>query len=160
MVRRPDSLQTAPHLHDRMWELDGFGDYMKHSFHFQFIVLRRGITFSQMVRNLELHSFCATQNVHRILGKNPFKDKIHTYFFSSIKHVFFSFFFLKWAAAFCRCSWSVKVVLSCLMLTMCFMTRDPVRTVVTSINSWIILENITITLLLYIHYIALTGSIT
>lgn len=64
MVGRPDSLQTAPHLHDRMWELDGFGDYMKHSFHFQFIVLRRGITFTQMARNLEMHSFCESQNVH------------------------------------------------------------------------------------------------
>lgn len=64
MVGRTDSLQTAPNLHDRMWELDGFGDYVKHSFHFQFIVQRRGITFTQMVRNLERHSFCATQNVH------------------------------------------------------------------------------------------------
>lgn len=65
MVGRTDSLQTAPNLHDRMWELDGFGDYMKHSFHFQFIVLRRGITFTQMARNLEMHSFCEIQNVHR-----------------------------------------------------------------------------------------------
>lgn len=61
MVGRPDSLQTAPNLHDRMWELDGFGDYMKHSFHFQFIVLKRGITFTQMARNLEMHSFCELQ---------------------------------------------------------------------------------------------------
>lgn len=65
MVGRPDSLQTAPNLHDRMWELDGFGDYMKHSFHFQFIVLRRGITFIQMAGNLEMHSFCESQNGHR-----------------------------------------------------------------------------------------------
>lgn len=64
MVGRTDSLQTAPNLHDRMWELDGFGDYVKHSFHFQFIVRRRGITFTQMERNLERHSFCATQNVY------------------------------------------------------------------------------------------------
>lgn len=64
MVGRPDSLQTAPNLHDRMWELDGFGDYMKHSFHFQFIVLRRGITFTQMAKNSEMHSFCEPQSVH------------------------------------------------------------------------------------------------
>lgn len=64
MVGRPDSLQTAPNLHDRMWELDGFGDYMKHSFHFQFIVLRRGITFTQMAKNSEMHSFCEPQCVH------------------------------------------------------------------------------------------------
>lgn len=65
MVGRPDSLQTAPNLHDRMWELDGFGDYMKHSFHFQFIVLRRGITFTQMAKNSEMYSFFEPQSVHR-----------------------------------------------------------------------------------------------
>lgn len=77
MVGRPDSLQTEPNLHDRMWELDGFGDYMKHSFHFQFIVLRRGITFTQMARNLEMHSYRESQNVHR--RRNLFKDEMYVY---------------------------------------------------------------------------------
>lgn len=86
MVGRTDSLQTAPNLHDRMWELDGFGDYVKHSFHFQFIVRRRGITFTQMERNLERHSFCATQNVYGngwggIVG-DLFKDQIREKVFS------------------------------------------------------------------------------
>lgn len=66
MVGRWDSLQTAAHLHDRMWELDGFGDYTKHSFHSQSIVLRRGITFTQMARKLEkAQLLCNTKNVHR-----------------------------------------------------------------------------------------------
>ena len=68
--------------------MDGFGDYMKHSFHFQFIVLRRGITFTQMARNLEMHSFCETQNVHRREKKNKknhFKDRIYTVFYFPLK---------------------------------------------------------------------------
>lgn len=69
MVGRRDSLQTAPHLHDRMWELDGFGDYMKHSFHSQSIVLRRGITFTQMARNLEkAQLLCNTKKCAREKG--------------------------------------------------------------------------------------------
>lgn len=65
MVGRRDSLQTAAHLHDRMWELDGFGDYMKHSFHSQSIVLRRGITFTQMARNLEKAQLLCNTHTHR-----------------------------------------------------------------------------------------------
>lgn len=97
MVGRTDSLQTAPNLHDRMWELDGFGDYVKHSFHFQFIVRRRGITFTQMERNLERHSFCATKNAY---GKRRVWKKVFSIFLTD-------FIFLHPA-----CSWQVK---SCFM---------------------------------------------
>lgn len=86
MVGRPDSLQTAPNLHDRMWELDGFGDYMKHSFHFQFIVLRRGITFTQMAKNSEMHSFCEPQSVH-------FKRRIYGFFFEQEYVLYHLYFF-------------------------------------------------------------------
>lgn len=102
MVGRLDSLQTAPNLHDRMWELDGFGDYMKHSFHFQFIVLRRGITFTQMARNLEMHILYDSQNVQE-KKKSHFKDFIlFTVFFSCsalLSNTFlmgYSFVQLKW----------------------------------------------------------------
>lgn len=97
MVGRTDSLQTAPNLHDRMWELDGFGDYVKHSFQFQFIVRRRGITFTQMERNLERHSFCATQNVYgKGGGGGPFKEKKN-----GKKRFIVFIFFLKLALVFC-----------------------------------------------------------
>ena len=111
MVGRTDSLQTAPNLHDRMWELDGFGDYVKHSFHFQFIVRRRGITFTQMVRNLERHSFCATQNVYGkgvgfhvclcvcVGGGGLFKDQIGK---KGFQH------FFKLALAFCSLHLAVQ----------------------------------------------------
>lgn len=145
MVWRPDSLQTAPNLHDRMWELDGFGDYMKHSFHFQFIVLRRGITFTQMARNLEMHSFCETQNVHW-RKKNHFKDRIYTVFFFLQKEMcLFAFlYFLKWAsaaaAAFLLLRWSWSMLLAVFKphghrLTTCFMGgyRDPAKTIMMSI---------------------------
>lgn len=99
MVGRPDSLQTAPNLHDRMWELDGFGDYMKHSFHFQFIVLKRGITFTQMARNLEMHSFCESQKM--CIGeeeKNTSKTESTVHFFYSKRKCFVTESIFKWAA--------------------------------------------------------------
>lgn len=94
MVGRPDSLQTAPNLHDRMWELDGFGDYMKHSFHFQFIVLRRGITFTQMAKNSKMYSFFEPQSVHRRRKKTSNAESMD-FFFSwtgicSLSFVFFN----------------------------------------------------------------------
>lgn len=81
MVGRRDSLQTAPHLHDRMWELDGFGDYMKHSFHSQSIVLRRGITFTQMARNLEkAQLLCNTKKCAREKGEKKMTSKAESFF--------------------------------------------------------------------------------
>lgn len=113
MVGRTDSLQTAPNLHDRMWELDGFGDYVKHSFHFQFIVQRRGITFTQMVRNLERHSFCATQNVH---GKGGISSKTKLE-----KRGFQHFIFFKnWLSAACLYSWVKRTLMLSVMVRLIF----------------------------------------
>lgn len=92
MVGRPDSLQTAPNLHDRMWELDGFGDYMKHSFHFQFIVLRRGITFTQMAKNSEMYSFFEPQSVHRRRKKLQTQN-LWIFFFLEQEYVLYHLYF-------------------------------------------------------------------
>lgn len=83
MVGRRDSLQTAPHLHDRMWELDGFGDYMKHSFHSQSIVLRRGITFTQMARNLEKAQLLCNTHTKKCAREKGGDFKGWIFFFSS-----------------------------------------------------------------------------
>lgn len=145
MVGRPDSLQTAPNLHDRMWELDGFGDYMKHSFHFQFIVLRRGITFTQMARNLEMHSFCETQNVHRREKKKSLQRQnlYWVFFFLWKKMCFLAFciFFLNGLQLLSASQMELINVVFKLhgySLTMCFMGgyRDPARTIMTSIRSF------------------------
>lgn len=68
--------------------MDGFGDYMKHSFHSQFIVLRRGITFTQMARNLEnaqllCSTKCAQEKRREKKKKNDFKDR--NFFFTPVK---------------------------------------------------------------------------
>lgn len=114
MVGRTDSLQTAPNLHDRMWELDGFGDYVKHSFHFQFIVQRRGITFTQMVRNLERHSFCATQNVHGKGGISS-KTKLEK---RGFQH--FILFSLKTGFLQPACSWAKRTLVVSVMVRLIF----------------------------------------
>lgn len=119
MVGRRDSLQTAPHLHDRMWELDGFGDYMKHSFHSQSIVLRRGITFTQMARNLEKAQLLCNTHKKKCAREKGGLQRLNLFFFvlppskgECNFSILMGFFPLMGSSSFLQLRWSWSMALA------------------------------------------------